>query len=123
MTNRTNSYAIPRERWSSYFDTFAKRFLRDEVPEVATIHVADGARGRQRAVSGVRVLGITYDRRDHVLDVALEGLDHLVLRPVAIWAREAEDGFIDELTVLREDGLRETIALQRADAPAMAALA
>jgi hypothetical protein len=69
-------------------------------------------------VRGARVLGITYDRRGEVLDVALDGVDHLVLRPVVISTREAEDGFVEEIRAVRDDGLCEVITLESAGASA-----
>ncbi len=112
MTTLTNP--IRPEAWTSYFDAFSKRFLRDDVPEIATVDVRGRWMGERRAVTGARVHGITYDHHDRVLDVALAGANHLIQHPVAIWVREAGDGFIEEMTVLRDDGAREVITLARA---------
>ena len=117
----TTTNPIPPEAWTSYFDAFSKRFLRDDVPELATVDVRGRWTGERRAVTGARVHGITYDHHDRVLDVALAGADHLIHHPVAIWVREADDGFIEQMTVLRDDGVREVVTLARPARDAMVA--
>lgn len=104
---------IPKDQWTAHFDAFSKRLMREDVPEIATVTVRGGPVREGRAVQGARLLGVTYDRNDNILDVALEGVDHLVWKPIAIWTRETDDGFIDQITVLREDGSREVVTFER----------
>ena len=116
----SNTKLIPREHWAEYFDSLSKRFFRDDQPEVATIAVTSRLAGDRTAVHGARIIGITYDRHDDVLDVALEGVDHLVYRPTEIRVIEDTDGFVRELMVKHKGGPREVIALKRAWVPASA---
>jgi hypothetical protein len=59
-----------------------------------------------------RVIGLTYDPKDNLFEVALEGLDHLVYRPQEIAVGEREDGFPEFIEVTRDDGTREIIRLR-----------
>ena len=102
-----NTKLIPREHWAGYFDSVSKRFLRDGQPEIATIAVTSRLAGDRTAVHGARVVGITYDRHDDVLDVALDGVDHLVYPPTEIRVIEDTDGFVRELMVKHKGAPRE----------------
>lgn len=73
--------------------------------------------GDRTAVHGARVIGITYDWHDDVLDVALDGVDHLAYRPTEIRVIEDADGFVRDLMVKHKGGPREVIALKRAWVP------
>jgi hypothetical protein len=110
---------IPRERWAEYFDSCSRRFVRDDRPEVAMIAVTSGLAGT--TVRGARVIRITYDRHDDVLEVALDGVDHLVYHPTEIRVTEDADGFVRELRVKHKGGPREVIILDRVASPASAA--
>ena len=118
----SNSKLIPRERWTKYFDAFSKRYLRDERSEVATIMLASPFVGTRTAVDGARVIGITYDKHNDVLDVALEGVDHLVHHPRTIRVTEDGGGFIRKLVVDRRSGPREVIMIGQDEAPVPAVL-
>jgi len=65
-----------------------------------------------RSAIQARVIGVTYDRHDNLLDVALEGGDHLILHPNQIWVEEERNGFAREIVTVREDGTREIVHLQ-----------
>ncbi len=103
---------IPREQWTRYFDDFSKRFLRDDSPEAATVEVLDTSVGDQEMVRGARVIGVTYDHADNLLDLALERVDHLIFHPTEIWVTEEPNGFVREIAVVREDGSREIVHLE-----------
>ncbi|HET9986270.1 MAG TPA: DUF5335 family protein [Longimicrobiales bacterium] len=107
-----NTKPIPRERWTEYFDAFSKKFLRDETPEAATVRLLSDALGDQDAVRDKQVIGITYDHKDNLLDVALEGIDHVVYHPREIRVAEEPNGFIREIDLVRDDGEREVVRLQ-----------
>lgn len=104
---------LPRSEWERYFDDLAKRFFRDLNPEVATVELVAHELGDQVVADRARVVGFTYDPRDNVLEVALQGLDHLVYRPREITVAEGDDGFPEWVEVLRDDGDREVIHLRR----------
>lgn len=103
---------LPREAWESYFSELFRKFFRDPNPEDATVELVSRELGDQVITDVARVIGITYDPKDNVLDVALEGLDHLIYRPKEIAVEERDDGFPEVISVVRDDGSRELIRLR-----------
>lgn len=104
---------IPRDQLATYFDTFTKRFLRDGAPEAADVEILEPALGDQIAVSGARLLGVTYDSRANALEVELDSGDHRTYAPDAVWTIEEPDGFVSAIEVVRDDGTREVVSVKR----------
>ncbi len=103
---------LPRAQWKEYFDNFTKAFLEDLNPEDAVVEIVDPKLGDQFESSHARVLGVTYDPKDNVFEVALEGVDHLIYQPKEIWVVEEDNGFVSTIEVVRDDGTKEVIRLQ-----------
>lgn len=101
------------DRMSAYFDTFTKRFLRDDSPEAVNVEVLDPELGEQFVAEGVRLLGITYDRHTNALEFAIEAGDHRVFHPTEVWTVEEPDGFIDAIEVVDADGARQIVTVRR----------
>ena len=111
---------IPRQQWKEYFDRFTKKYLRDDRPEAATIELLSPTLGDQFEVEGVRLLGVSYDRKSDVLEVLLKNMDHLVFQPKEISAIEEEDGFLSAIEIVRGDGTKEVLTIRRAEATELA---
>ena len=71
---------LPRAEWQPFFDRMAKALLgkRAEI-EVASLELGD-----QIVAEWLPMIGITYDSRDDLLDVALDRTDHLIPHPTEI---------------------------------------
>jgi hypothetical protein len=105
--------------WKTVFDRFTREYLRDDLPETVTIEVVSPEVGDQFAVKDARLLGVAYDSKSSVLEVDVEGIDHLVFRPVDIWVVEDEaDGFLETIDLARADGTKEILHLHRSGVPA-----
>jgi len=114
MTKRVS----PKE-WSTFFDRFTRKHLRDDLPETVTIEVTSPEVGDQFSAKDARLLGITYDPKSEALEIVLEGNDHLAFRPVDIWVVENEaDGFLETIDLVRADGTKEIVHLHRSGVPA-----
>jgi hypothetical protein len=114
----TTKRVSPRE-WSTFFDRFTQRYLRDNIPETVTVEVVSPEAGDQFWAKDARLLGLTYDPKSKALEVVLEGSDHLVFRPVDIWVVENEaDGFLETIDLVRADGTKEIFHLHRSGVPA-----
>ena len=72
-----SNVTIPREHWRTFFDRMSKGLLgkRAEV-EVASLELGD-----QITAEWVPLLGITYDSRDDLIDVAFDRANHLIRHP------------------------------------------
>src|SRR5215210_6270415 len=87
---------LEKSIWRSYFDTVSKALVGKRVEiEVASLKLGD-----QIEAEWLPLIGITYDPKDDLIEVALEGVDHLIYKPREIWI-EVVDG----------DGVRQIVTL------------
>jgi len=93
--------------WQVYFDALSKKLHG----ESAEIEIAALSLGDQIQVEWLPLMGITYDPKSDVLEVLLEGLDHLIHKPREIFADEGPDG-LHSLLVIDADGLRQIVRLR-----------
>jgi hypothetical protein len=104
---------IAREQLTEYFYTFTKRFLLDESPEAVDLEVMSRDWGDHPALSGARLLGISYDPHTPSLEFTLDVGDHRVLDPRDVWVEEDATGFVHTLELIRADGTRELVSIKR----------
>ncbi len=76
---------LEKDEWQAYLDRISKRLagMRAEI-EVAALNLGD-----QIAAEWVPIFGIVYDSKDDVLEIALDGLDHLISKPKEIYVDES----------------------------------
>jgi hypothetical protein len=98
---------VPQADWRGFFDRMSKAFLgkRAEI-EVASLDLGD-----QVIAEWVPVLGITYDSRDDLLDVALDRSSHLIRHPREIVVEEVPSG-VASVAVIDADGTRQIVRLK-----------
>jgi hypothetical protein len=72
---------LERKEWHPYFNKLSKLLGA----KVAEVDVASLKTGAQAETKWVPLLGITYDSHDDVVDVALDGVDHLIEKPRTIY--------------------------------------
>lgn len=92
-------YNIDREDWASFLE-WVTHGLSGARAEVDVLALNIGAQVEARAVP---LLGLAYDRKDDLVEVALEGLDHLIYHPRELAAREEDNGLISIRVVDRDD--------------------
>ncbi|HHI82460.1 MAG TPA: hypothetical protein ENJ99_04835 [Rhizobiales bacterium] len=68
---------IAKTDWEDYFNRVTKSLEGLQ----ATVEVAALDTGDQIEAERLTLLGVTYDPKDDLLEVALEGLDHLIRHP------------------------------------------
>jgi hypothetical protein len=97
---------IDKSVWSSFFNRLSKQLdgLRAEV-EVASLDLGD-----QIAAKWIPILGITYDRKDDLIEVALEGVDHLITMPVSVNV-DFEGARVAAIEVTSADGSKQIVKL------------
>ena len=98
---------LERAEWREMFD----KFSRTLGPKQAEMEVAGLALGDQVEAEWLPLLGIVYDPKDDVAEVALEGLDHLIHKPREIWIDE-EGGALNSLEIVDADGTRQIVKLR-----------
>lgn len=105
---------IPREQLGAYFDTFSKKFLRDDSRDTADVEVIAPDWGAQYVAEGVHLRGVSYDPHDNALEFALESGDHRVYQPAEVWTIEEPDGFVSTIDIVQQDGVRHVVTVRKA---------
>jgi hypothetical protein len=101
------SRTIPQAEWQTFFNGIADTLVgkRAEV-EAASLDLGD-----QIVAEWVPLLGISYDSRDDLLDVALAGLNHLIRRPREVYVQEGAKG-VETIAVMSADGVTQILRLK-----------
>src|SRR5262249_6249672 len=109
---------IPREEWTDYFDRFTREHLAGEQREAVTIEVMSPDIGDQVEAEIAHLAGLSYDPRSQALEVWVEEqLDHLAYYPTEVWVIEEDGGFLSAVEVVRSDGTKEVLRIQRSGLP------
>lgn len=98
---------LPRSEWRGFFDRMSKAL----VGKWAEIEVASLDLGSQVVAEWVPLLGITYDSRDDLLDVALNRSNHLIRHPREIVVEESAEG-LSGVAAVDDAGTRQVIRLK-----------
>jgi hypothetical protein len=98
---------VPKSEWRQYFDRMSKALLG----KWAEIEVASPEIGDQIVAEWIPMIGVTYDSKDDLLDVALDRTDHLVYHPKEIVVEESAGGLLS-IAVTTADGTREIVRLK-----------
>jgi hypothetical protein len=77
----------------------------------AEIEVASLELGDQIVAEWLPILGITYDAKNDVLDVALQGVTHLIRQPIEIVVDLRPTG-VTSVAVVDADGASQVITLK-----------
>ena len=98
---------LEKSQWRAYFDRMSKAL----VGKRAEIEVASLKLGDQIAAEWLPLLGITYDPKNDVLEIALEGVDHLIHKPREVYV-EQEGPELSSLEVIDAEGVRQIVVLR-----------
>jgi hypothetical protein len=79
---------LDKKQWRTFFDTVSQLLEAKE----AEIEVASLRLGDQMQAEWLPLHGITYDPNDDVVEVALDGLDHLIPSPREIYVQDGTAG-------------------------------
>ncbi len=74
----------------------------------AEIEIAALSLGDQIAAEWQPIIGITYDPKDDIVEVALEGLDHIISRPRELQFQQ-EGALVSALEIVDADGIRHIV--------------
>lgn len=98
---------LPKREWRRYCDQLSKALVGKRVElEVVSLDLGD-----QLEATWVPLLGIVYDARADVLEVALDGIGHSIRGPRELHAEETDRGLV-ALEVIAADETRQIIRLR-----------
>ena len=98
---------LEKDVWHPYFDNMAHLLEGKRVD----IEIDALAIGSQQEASWLPLLGIVYDYRNDLLEVALEGLDHLIYHPSEIFVDQNGVELLS-MEVIDADAVRHIIKLR-----------
>jgi hypothetical protein len=98
---------LEKMAWHPYFDHVSKVLdgKRVEV-EVASLKLGD-----QIEAEWLPLIGIAYDPKDDLIEVALEGLDHMIRHPKEVFV-DQEAVLLTSMEVVDADDVRQIIKLR-----------
>lgn len=102
--NTTRS--LQSREWQAYFNEISKS-LAGERAFVEIEGLLFGNRTQARCLS---LIGITYDSKDDILEIAMEGLDHLISQPREIVVSEGAEG-LERLDITDSSEQKQNIRL------------
>jgi hypothetical protein len=109
MEAMMTSRVLDKAEWHSYFDKIANTVQRKQ----SHIEIIGPALGDQVLVESAPMLGITYEPKEGLLEIAVKGFDHLVQHPQKITVEE-EDGTLKSFEVIDREGLQQIVTLHPA---------
>jgi hypothetical protein len=100
-------HQVDKSHWKTFFDTLTKTLVgkRAEV-EVASLDLGD-----QIEAEWTPLIGISYDPKDDLIEVALESFDHLILEPREVYVDYNVGGLIG-LEVIDAGDVRQIVKLK-----------
>jgi hypothetical protein len=98
---------LDKNEWKPYLDALSKLLGAKQVEiEVLSLRL-----GEQIEAEWVPFIGIVYDPKDDIVEVALEGVDHLIPKPREIWVDDLGAN-LSSIAVVDGDGNQHLIRLK-----------
>jgi hypothetical protein len=98
---------LDKKEWHAFFDGVTTTLEGKQ----AEIEVASLRLGNQVQAEWLPLIGITYDPEDDIVEVALEGLDHLIPKPREIYVEDGTEGIV-ALEIIDADDVRQIVKLR-----------
>jgi hypothetical protein len=95
---------LEKIEWRSFLDRVSKLLDAKE----AEIEVTSLRLGEQVQAEWLPLIGITYDPGDDLVEVALEGLDHMIRRPRDIYV-EIGAGTLASIEIIDAGGIKQIV--------------
>ncbi len=99
---------LDKAAWQKAFDQMSKSEL---VGKQVEIEVTGLDIGDQIEQEWIQLLGITYDPKSDVIEILVEGLDHLIPKPREIWVEHGAAG-LASMEVVGADDVCQIIRLR-----------
>ena len=98
---------LDKTHWRTFFDRLSTTLEGKQ----AEIEVASLRLGAQLQADWLPLLGIAYDPNDDIVEVALEGLDHLISKPRELYIEEGAGG-LTALEIVDADDVKQIVKLR-----------
>jgi hypothetical protein len=97
-------HELKSAEWSPALDALSRALVgyRAEI-EIGSLDLGD-----QMLAEWVPLIGVTYDRKSDAVEVALDGLDHLIFHPREIYFDTDGEGLL-AVTIVNGDGEKQIV--------------
>jgi hypothetical protein len=92
--------------WTAFFDQLSKSI----VGKHARIEVRSLEIGSQVEVDDLQLFGVTYDPKSDLIEVAMDGLDHMIRGPKEVKIIRGEKG-VEAIDIVNRDGQEQLLKL------------
>ncbi len=99
---------LERALWRPYLDELSKKLSGEE----AEVRVSGLKLGSQVEAEWLPLRGVTYDHKDDILMISLEGLEHIIHNPKSVYV-EGANGMLTSLEAVDPDGVKCVLLLRR----------
>jgi hypothetical protein len=99
---------VDKSKWQAAADLLSRQIHG----QPARLEVASLRLGDQVEAEWAPLLGVTYDPKDDVFEIQLEGVDHLVPHPRSFAIRE-RGSLADSLMVVDDEGIEHILQLRQ----------
>lgn len=94
--------------WQQTFDQMSKSQLVGKEVEIEVLGLDIGDQIEQE---WIQLLGISYDPKNDLIEILVEGLDHLIRQPREVWVDHGAAG-LASMEVIDADDVRQIIRLR-----------
>ena len=98
---------LDKKEWKTFFDRVSKMLEG----KLAEIEVASLRLGAQIQAEWLPLHGIAYDPKDDLMEVTLEGLDHMITKPREIYVEDGTVG-LESVEIIDADGIKQIVKLR-----------
>jgi hypothetical protein len=98
---------LEKSEWQPFFDRISKGLVGKQ----AEIEIASLALGNQIEAEWLPLYGIVYDPKSDLIEIALEGLDHLINKPREVYV-ELRGPELATFEVVDAEGVRQIVKLK-----------
>lgn len=98
---------LEKSAWQAYFDHVSKTIEG----KLAEIEVDSLTIGSQLQAEWVPFLGITYDKKNDLIEIMLEGLDHMIRKPRDVYI-EQNGVALSSMEIIDEDNVKQILKLR-----------
>jgi hypothetical protein len=100
--------ALAKSEWRSYFDRVSKGLIGER----ADVEVSGLTPGDRTEARWLPLIGITYDSKDDILEIAMENLDHLIHQPRDISVNDGVEG-LESMEIVDSHQRKQTVKLMK----------
>lgn len=99
---------LEKPEWKAYFDHLSKNLIGER----AEVEIAGLALGDRIEARWIPLFGITYESKGDVLEIAMQGLDHLIHRPRDIVVTDSPEG-LESMEINDAEGRKQIVKLMK----------